>query len=469
MTLALDVAPHAEMEYPVATAITFFALGVNFLGGVVLFLLNPESRSVRWFMPFLVTILLWLFGQGWALLTGTLEPITDVFIVGIHLMPGFFLMFALVDGYNWGLPKILAPLAIGLLLLPRVYGVELDQFSDPVQLAWQIGGWGLGSVIMARCGLRHRLTTGASSLYQRLVSLFLLLIAPLVVVGGVLLGAEFFWYTMPLLTVMLHVLLFVGVVFWRFYDIEVRAARSGEIATRAAELERMAVVGELTASFAHEVRNPLTGVRSLAQRLAEEDIADDSRRRYAGVIVREVERVEQIVAQLLGVARRRKTRSASGAVTQLAPLFEDLRLLLGSRASRSGVSLNVDSAGLAVRAAREHVAQALLNLLLNAIDHSPPQGRVELAAEQRDGADTITIYVRDEGPGIPPADYERIFEPLYSSAEGTGLGLSVVRRLAVDLGWEVEIGEATSGGAEFRLVLPSLENPIAAIDSQPTP
>jgi signal transduction histidine kinase len=457
------------MEYPVATGITFFALGVNFLGGVVLFLLNPESRSVRWFMPFLVTILLWLFGQGWALLTGTLGPITDVFIVGIHLMPGFFLMFALADGYNWGLPKILAPLAIGLLLLPRVYGVELDQFSDPVQLAWQIGGWGLGSVLMARCGLRHRLTTGASSLYQRLVSLFLLLIAPLVVVGGVLLGAEFFLYTMPLLTVMLHVLLFVGVVFWRFYDIEVRAARSGEIATQAAELERMAVVGELTASFAHEVRNPLTGVRSLAQRLAEEDIADDSRRRYAGVIVREVERVEQIVAQLLDVARRRKTRSASGAVTQLEPLFEDLRLLLGSRASRSGVSLNVDSAGLAVRAAREHVAQALLNLLLNAIDHSPPQGRVELAAEKGNGADTVTIYVRDEGPGIPPVDYERIFEPLYSSAEGTGLGLSVVRRLAVDLGWEVEIGEATSGGAEFRLVLPSLENPIAAIDSKPTP
>ncbi|MEJ2152288.1 MAG: ATP-binding protein [Gemmatimonadota bacterium] len=457
------------MEYPVATGITFFALGVNFLGGVVLFLLNPESRSVRWFMPFLVTILLWLFGQGWALLTGTLGPITDVFIVGIHLMPGFFLMFALADGYNWGLPKILAPLAIGLLLLPRVYGVELDQFSDPVQLAWQIGGWGLGSVLMARCGLRHRLTTGASSLYQRLVSLFLLLIAPLVVVGGVLLGAEFFLYTMPLLTVMLHVLLFVGVVFWRFYDIEVRAARSGEIATQAAELERMAVVGELTASFAHEVRNPLTGVRSLAQRLAEEDIADDSRRRYAGVIVREVERVEQIVAQLLDVARRRKTRSASGAVTQLEPLFEDLRLLLGSRASRSAVSLNVDSAGLAVRAAREHVAQALLNLLLNAIDHSPPQGRVELAAEKGNGADTVTIYVRDEGPGIPPVDYERIFEPLYSSAEGTGLGLSVVRRLAVDLGWEVEIGEATSGGAEFRLVLPSLENPIAAIDSKPTP
>jgi signal transduction histidine kinase len=456
------------MEYPIATAVTFFALGVNFLGGVVLLLLNPRSRSVRWFMPFLITILLWLFGQGWALLTGSLGPITDVFTVGIHLMPGFFVMFALADGYDWGFPKILAPIAIGLLLLPRVYGVDLDQFSDPVQLAWQIGGWGIGSTIMARCGLRHRLTAATGGLYQRLVSLLLLLIAPLVVVGGVFVGAEFFLYTMPLLTVMLHILLFVGVVFWRFYDIEVRAARSGEIATQAAELERMAVVGELAASFAHEVRNPLTGVRSLAQRLAEEDITDDSRRRYAGVIVREVERVEQIVAQLLGVGRRRKTRSERDAVTQLEPLFQDLRLLLGSRASKSEVSLEVDSAGLAVRAAREHVAQALLNLLLNAIDHSPPRGRVELAAEQRDSDDNITIYVRDQGPGVPRADYERIFEPLYSSAEGTGLGLSVVRRLAIDLGWEVEIGEAGGGGAEFRVVIPSLENPTANIDHQPT-
>jgi signal transduction histidine kinase len=454
------------MEHPVAIAITFFALGVNFLGGMVLLLLNPQSRSVRWFMPFLVTILLWLFGQGWTLLTGTLGPIADVFIVGVHLMPGFFLMFALADGHNWGFPKILAPLAIGLLLLPRVYGVELDQFSDPVQLAWQVGGWGLGSAVMARCGLRNRLTTATGSLYQRLVSLFLLLIAPLVVVGGVLVGAEFFLYTMPLLTVMLHILLFVGVVFWRFYDIEVRAARSGAIATQAAELERMAVVGELTASFAHEVRNPLTGVRSLAQRLAEEDIADDSRRRYAGVIVREVERVEQIVAQLLGVARRRKTRSEHGAVTQLEPLFDDLRLLLRSRASKSKVSLEVDAAGLVVRAAREHVAQALLNLLLNAIDHSPPRGRVRLAAEQHKGDDNITIYVRDQGPGVPQTDYERIFEPLYSSAEGTGLGLSVVRRLALDLGWNIKIGEATGGGAEFRLVIPSFIDPAPTIDRQ---
>jgi signal transduction histidine kinase len=311
---------------------------------------------------------------------------------------------------------------------------------------------------------RPAVAAGTGGLYQRLVSLFLLLIAPLVVVGGVLVGAEFFLYTMPLLTVMLHILLFVGVVFWRFYDIEVRAARSGEIATQAAELERMAVVGELTASFAHEVRNPLTGVRSLAQRLAEEDIADDSRRRYASVIVREVERVEQIVAQLLDVARRRKTRSESGAVTLLEPLFDDLRLLLGSRAWKAGVSLEVDSAGLAVSAAREHVAQALLNLLLNAIDHSPRRGCVKLAAEQRDGDDNITIYVRDQGPGVPRADYERIFEPLYSSAEGSGLGLSVVRRLAVDLGWNIEIGEAAGGGAEFRLVIPSLETPTATID-----
>lgn len=454
------------MEYPVGTAITFFALGVNFLGGVVLFLLNPQSRSVRWFMPFLGTILLWLFGQGWALLTGTLGPIADVFIVGVHLMPGFFLMFALADGYNWGFPKILVPLAIGLLLLPRVYGVELDQFSDPVQLAWQIGGWGLGSAVMARCGLRNRLTAGTGGLYQRLVSLLLLLIAPLVVVGGVLVGAEFFLYTMPLLTVMLHILLFIGVVFWRFYDIEVRAARSGEIATQAAELERMAVVGELAASFAHEVRNPLTGIRSLAQRLAEEDIAEDSRRRYASVIVREVERVEQIVAQLLGLARRRKPRSESGTMTQLEPLFDDLRLLLASRASKCKVSLEVDSAGLTVSAAREHVAQALLNLLINAIDHSPPRGQVELTAARPDHADNVTIYVRDQGPGVPQADHKRIFEPLYSGAEGTGLGLSVVRRLARELHWSVEIGEATGGGAEFRLVIPSSGAPTPAINRQ---
>jgi signal transduction histidine kinase len=252
--------------------------------------------------------------------------------------------------------------------------------------------------------------------------------------------------------VVVQIALFIGVTQLRFYDIETRSARRGELATDAAALQRHAMIGELTASFAHEVRNPLTGVRSLAQRLAEDEVDDPTRRRYAEVIVREVGRVERIVADLLGVARRGATRSQETGPIELAPLFDDLRILLAPRADRSKVELRADHGSLRVSASRETLAQVILNLLLNAIEHSPGGGRVELGA--RPDGDSAVIAVRDHGPGVPVADRDRIFEPLVSLRGGSGLGLAVVRRIAKESGWSVDVADAPGGGAEFRLRVP---------------
>src|SRR5690606_33326121 len=74
--------------------------------------------------------------------------------------------------------------------------------------------------------------------------------------------------------------------------------------------------------------------------------------------------------------------------------------------------------------------------------------------------DRVTISVRDTGPGVPPAERSRIFEPFYTaSVDGTGLGLSVVRRIARELGWELEVDDAPGGGAEFRIRLPAAPAP----------
>ena len=239
----------------------------------------------------------------------------------------------------------------------------------------------------------------------------------------------------------------------RFYDIEVRAVRTGELAAAAAEQERLAVVGELSASLAHEIRNPLTGVRSLAQRLAEEEIPDDKRRRYASVILEEVGRVERLVANLLGIARRAPRVRDADARTPLAPLFEDLALLVAGRAEKAGVRVTADARGLTAPSAREPLAQALLNLLLNAVAHTPAGGTVSLAARDGGGRDGRS-RVRDGGPGVPREQRERIWEPFHTGGGGTGLGLAVVRRVAREEGWTVEVGDAPGGGAEFRIVIP---------------
>jgi signal transduction histidine kinase len=250
-------------------------------------------------------------------------------------------------------------------------------------------------------------------------------------------------------------LIFYGVTRLQFYDIEVRARRSGDIAAQTIEIERLAVLGELTATIAHEVRNPLTGVRSLAQRIASDEIGNDKRKQYAAVILEETSRVENLVSNLLDLSRRTaRAHSSTNAATQLAPLFADLELLVTSRAASKQLTINAQAdVSLIVNAPREVVAQAVLNLMLNAIAHAPPSTTVDVAAQRRDGG--AEIIVRDRGPGIPAGDRERIFEPFYTTrSEGTGLGLSVVRHLAREYDWQIRVTDAVGGGAEFHLVVP---------------
>jgi two-component system sensor histidine kinase FlrB len=282
---------------------------------------------------------------------------------------------------------------------------------------------------------------------------FLAISAPLSITVAVLFDIDtLLVYALPLLVVTIYFALFVGVARLRYYDIEVRALRSGEIAASAAETTRLAALGEMAASFAHEVRNPLTGVRSLTQRLAEEDIDREKRMQYTRVILDEMNRIEGIVDNMLGVARRAPFPSASSTV-DLDSLFHDIVLLTASRARRADVTVDVSAGGLTVDTSPEALAQALLNLTLNAIAHSPAGGCVRLTAERT--AEAISVRVSDEGAGVPPDERARVFEPFYSSRpDGTGLGLSVVRTLARQAGWTVDIDDAETGGAVFRITIP---------------
>jgi signal transduction histidine kinase len=112
-----------------------------------------------------------------------------------------------------------------------------------------------------------------------------------------------------------------------------------------------------------------------------------------------------------------------------------------------------------VNATRDAVTQALLNLLLNAINHAPEHTTIDLVAQYR--ADGTDVMVRDRGPGIPASQRDHIFEPFYTTrAEGTGLGLSVVRHLAREHGWTISVNDAPGGGTEFHLLIPAAPVPV---------
>ena len=433
---------------PFAVAIAFFACGVVFFSTATLLLFNPRSRGVRWYALFQAGLMSWLGVQGWMFATGgTRGPL---FFGIIHMLPAFFLAFALAEGLDRPDWQALLAVGVGLALLPwavrRDGGVMLD--------VWQVVAWVGGTVPLVRFGMRSRQAKGAGERRLNLgVVAGMVAVLPLGLIGGYLTQGAHSVYALPLAMVWIQLLIFVGVSRLRFYDIEVRASRTGELAAAAAEQERLAVLGELSASVAHEVRNPLTGMRSLAQRLAEDDVDDAKRRRYAAVILEEAERVERIVANLLGFARRASVRPEPGARTALAPLFDDLLLLVEAHARKGGVTVAADAGGSVAAAPREALAQAILNLLLNAIRHTPAGGTVHLAARRAGGE--LEVVVSDSGPGVPAAERERIWEPFRSEGGGTGLGLAVVRRLARERGWEARVGGAPGGGAEFSIRIPA--------------
>jgi len=439
---------------PAAAAVAFFALGVTLFGSSLLLLFNPRSVGARWFAAFQLSIAVWLAAQGWGFATGDWARMSPVVSGAVHMAPALFLAFAMheVHGKPWA---ALGVIVLGLALLPLDLASLHRRYAEWVLGAWNLGAWSVSTVVLV-WGMTRRMRKIGATPGQRRAARVLLglmtIVFPIGIIGGVLTGGATHVYLMPLLMVWIQALVFVGVARLRFYDIEVRAARTGEIAAAAAEQERLAVVGELAASLAHEIRNPLTGVRSLAQRLAEDEVEESKRRRYAGVILEEVGRVERLVANLLGIARRAPRAAAGDETTPLAPLFDDLALLVGSRAEKARVRLVIDANGTSAHAAREPLAQAMLNLLLNAIAHAPEGTAVEVRARPDPGG--ASIVVRDHGPGIAAGELERIWEPFYSGSNGTGLGLAVVRRLAREHEWTVEAANTADGGAEFRLHVP---------------
>jgi signal transduction histidine kinase len=236
-------------------------------------------------------------------------------------------------------------------------------------------------------------------------------------------------------------------------------ARAVAVERSLAHSEKLAAIGETAARIAHEIRNPVTAARSLAQQLNRAPGAPDSAE-YAALILTELERVERQVASLLRFARRDEYRFESVDIGALVSATVDG---VRGRAAAAQINLHAHVApGVTARADAEKLRQVLLNLFDNAFDALADGGTdraVAVSVARVNGHARVTIA--DNGPGVPGDALAHLFEPFFSLKDkGTGLGLAIVKRTVDAHQGQIEAAAAHPGLA-FAITLP------LAHDSEP--
>lgn len=236
-------------------------------------------------------------------------------------------------------------------------------------------------------------------------------------------------------------------------------------------LERLASLGQLTASVSHELRNPLAAARTahafILRRMRKlQDASTDPRiPRFLDIIDRELQACSVIISDLLDYA---KGRPPCRSPCPLKPLVEEA---LSVVPVREGVHVSIEvPEGLPVpHLDREQFRQVLVNLIQNAVEAIPPErtGEVRVHADTgRDGG--WSLRVTDDGPGIPAPLLERIFEPMFTTKlRGTGLGLAIVKRLVQGHGARIQAESDFGHGSRFTVLFPDVRAPVGAVPVHP--
>jgi signal transduction histidine kinase len=224
--------------------------------------------------------------------------------------------------------------------------------------------------------------------------------------------------------------------------------------------EREALLTELS----HELRTPVTVIVGYARLLLDEDVGplNEVQRRFLQQSARSAQRLVDLIGKILeAAAHARGGVELECSEGPLAPTLDAVASLLAPLLEQKHLDLEVELDGAASRACFDalRVEQVLSNLLGNAIRHAPPGSTIHVASAPRPPG-LVEVTVRDEGPGVAPADRERIFLPYVRGVglhrpEGLGLGLAIARRLVEAHGGSLGVREAAGGGSVFAFTLPA--------------
>lgn len=223
--------------------------------------------------------------------------------------------------------------------------------------------------------------------------------------------------------------------------------------------QKLSALGQLSASLAHEVKNPLASIRGAVEILADEFPPDHPKHEFAEILLKETSRLSSTVEEVLRFSRNQKPGPENLSPEPLGQVLERVSTLLENNFRKKNIRLKTD---LRDRTGEfpvdgNKMAQVFINLLLNSCEALDKNGTIEVQAQQV--GESIRIVFADDGPGVPKNKRKHIFTPFYTtSREGTGLGLAISSRIVQSYGGTITVEDREHGsGSEFIISLPAQE------------
>jgi signal transduction histidine kinase len=216
--------------------------------------------------------------------------------------------------------------------------------------------------------------------------------------------------------------------------------------------DRLSAIGQLSASLAHEIRNPLASIDGAANLIESPQTSEEMRSGSLAIIRKEIQRLNRLLTNLLDFARPRRPEFQPA---EPGRLFDAIINLADHSAHQKGITIRKDVPPSVppFECDPEQMKQVILNLAINAVQAMTDPGEIVLSARQKDSC--VMISVRDQGAGIPEEDIDKIFNPFFTTKDaGTGLGLSVVHQIVNQHGGTVTAERNPDRGMTFSLLVP---------------